>query len=99
MDKTEENTMGWCFRHTNENNDKIKEYNPPLRKAGPCNCRFNNLWNTGLNTNWIYIYLYKYNRNIECILFSGRSMELRFTEGILMILKVKLRDSPWTKRK
>lgn len=59
MDKTEENTMTQCFRHTNENYDKIKEYNPPLRKTGPCNCRFNNLWNTGLNTDWIFTYLLK----------------------------------------
>lgn len=99
MDKIEENIMVQCFRYINENNDKIKEYNFFFRKVGLCNCRFNNLWNIGLNINWIYIYLNKYKRNIECIFFFGRFMELRFIEGILMIFKVKLRDLLWMKRK
>lgn len=99
MDKTEENTMAWCFRHTNENNDNIKEYKTPLRKAEPCNCRFSNVWTTGLNKNWIHIYMDKYKRIIECILLSGRSIELRFTEGIYNDTRSKTKGlTIWAKR-
>lgn len=59
MDKIEENIMVQCFRYINENNDKIKEYNFFFRKVGLCNCRFNNLWNIGLNIDCIFIYLFK----------------------------------------